>query len=340
MNFITDYDEATQTVKNLSLIVKRMEFPSNPPIKIIAMGACYNGLVEYLDLSQTTVQEIQYDAFYSCFFLTEVHFPNTLQTFGYNSFFNTSLTQIRLPASVETMTGFAWNQSPFIESFEVDSSNKVFSSECGFLYNYDKTSLICAPRYITYASDIHLINQLTTIGEYAFTTTNLITFVAPKTINVIETRAFHCVYLLTSIDLSLSNISSLCYLLFNGCISVHTILLPSNLRHIPTNSIVSMPSLRVIYIYPYVEEIQEKSIVDCQMLKAICYYGNRDFSDIEIISGRQSENTQVFVTFMYPTTLFGKLPVFVKKFGFIKSSVNQQTTLQNALISFLFIILN
>ena len=203
------------TVIEMSKDVETMIFPSSPTIYVIGNGNYFEGIVRLVDLRQTKTHTINNNAFRDCHMLSEVYFPDTLKSIKSNAFLRTALKVVNIPQLVETMTGFAWNQIQTLERFEVNQLNSHFSSDHGFLFDHSKTKLICAPRAIKNEKDIPNINKISIIGEYCFTTSNLLTFTCPQNIISIETRAFHVLDFLRVIDLSKSQVTSLNTDLFN-----------------------------------------------------------------------------------------------------------------------------
>ena len=320
MSFILNYDSSSKRVVELSKEETQMIFTDSLEIKIIGSDACSNGAVRTVDLSSTRVETILDTAFGGCTSLSQISFPSTLRIIQYNAFYNTALTIINIPASVQTMNGYVWNQSPKIEAFIVDDSNPYFSSYNGFLFNKDKTTLYCAPRNIQYSTDIPFIDSLSIIDEYALTSTHLITFVATKSITEIRTRVFHSISPLVRVDLSLASIQSIPERLFNGCGGMTTLILPTNLQTMETNSISTMSALRFVYIFPYLKTIEQNCFTNCPSLLLIYYFGNTDFSTIQMFTGTTNKNNiRVYVTFIYPADLLGTIPVEIKKFGLLKT---------------------
>ena len=178
----------------------------------------------------------------------------------------------------------------------------------------------CAPRNIQYSTDIPFIDSLSIIDEYALTSTHLITFVATKSITEIRTRVFHSISPLVRVDLSLASIQSIPERLFNGCGGMTTLILPTNLQTMETNSISTMSALRFVCIFPYLKTIEQNCFTNCPSLLLIYYFGNTDFSTIQMFTGTTNKNNiRVYVTFIYPADLLGTIPVEIKKFGLLKT---------------------
>lgn len=91
------------------------------------------------------VKSIGSYAFYCYPNLSQVTFPETLETISESAFYQCNLYYISIPASVSSIgsTAFHWNYN--LISFTVDERNSVYSSENGVLFNKNKTRLIMYP---------------------------------------------------------------------------------------------------------------------------------------------------------------------------------------------------
>ena len=73
--------------------------------------------------------------------------PNTLEIINYNAFYNTSITSIHLPASVNHFdTTALWNIPEGFKEITVDPGNPYFEAQDGILYTKGKKRLIYVPR--------------------------------------------------------------------------------------------------------------------------------------------------------------------------------------------------
>ena len=110
----------------------------------------------------TGLKEIGANAFSGCNGLRSVVFPNRLETIGENSFLNTRLSTITIPASVKSIVGKPFNGGYYDDegdyyaspsAYIVDKDNQYYSSfytgvGAGYdrtLYNKDKTQLLDIP---------------------------------------------------------------------------------------------------------------------------------------------------------------------------------------------------
>lgn len=151
--------------------------------------------------------------FYNCNNITEVTIPNTITSIGEHAFYYCrSLTNISIPNSVTTIGDSAFYQCPNLtyvgigsgltnvgstvftncsklEEFDVATTNAVYSSDGGVLFNKEKTRLIHYPAGIF--GDYSIPSGVITIGYEAFRNCdNLTNLTIPQSITTIENRAF------------------------------------------------------------------------------------------------------------------------------------------------------
>ena len=308
--FITEFEGETGTVKKFRLEYKgEMIFPKEfkeKVIKIIGESSCEYGNVTKIDMTATEITNIKDYAFGRCFNLQEIAFPSSLQEIGSNAFLNTNLTKISIGAKVSSMTGYAWNQISTIEIFSVDQENRHFSSDEGFLFNKDKTKLIRAPAKITSEKDIPNIEQITSIGEFAFTSTKLKSFKCTSMLNSLDEFAFHALYDIVEVDLSIGTFSVIPQNCFFWC-DAAKISLPHTVKTIKTEAFSEVHNLKTLIIYKNAETIEENAFHACPKLKSIYYLGTSDHSNIACISS--DVKADVYVTKDYSFGAFCKFDV-------------------------------
>ena len=308
MDFIEEYNLSLKTVVKLNNKTETMIFDKSLEVTTIGPYACQNCLVKTLNMSNTEIKYIQYGAFWDCNQLTNVIFPNTLLHIGDNSFLRAAFTEITIPESVLVMSGFAWNQISTVQRFIVDSKNTNFSSEKGFLFNFDKTILLRAPSTLKSITEIPRLSTLTTLGQYCFTSTLLTTFEAPENINSIGTRVFHSMKYIETIDLSYTQIKSIPNMAFQSCSKLLSVKLPFVLETLNSQSFSDNHVLKRIYIYPFIKQINESVFEQCSALKYIFFFGKNDFSGIEMCKGTTPKDSIiVFVTNEYIFNDFGNM---------------------------------
>lgn len=159
--------------------------------------------------------------FLDCENLKDINLPGALTSIGKLSFRHCSqLDCIILPASLKTIGGSAFLLST-IKRFDSKSPN--FIVEKDFLYNEDKTEVICCcNREVT---DIVLTENIVVIGKYAFASCkNLRSIILPESLSIIEDRAFE------------------------GCTKLESINLPDSLTSIGRSSFMNCNSMKIISI--------------------------------------------------------------------------------------------
>lgn len=115
-----------------------------------------------------SVKEICWDSFRYCSSLKEIKLPKNLEIIGHDAFNNcTSLEEITIPASVYFIDRVPFRGSENIKSYNVDSSNKNFTSVNGVLYNKQKTTIVRYPSSST-ATEFTIGKDVKEIYDGAF----------------------------------------------------------------------------------------------------------------------------------------------------------------------------
>ena len=310
MTFITGFNDATGKITSLNKELSELIFSDSKfndvTIKIIGSNAGINGKFTKIDMSLTEIETIESNGFFSCSNLRELTLPSTLKLIGDNSFYNTALINIAIPGNVQIMTGNAWNQSPFIESFTVDESNSFFSSQSGYLFNKDKTVLVRAPKSVETEKDIPNYANLRSIGRFAFTSTKLRSFSCTSKLNTLDEYSFHVTRFAVKIDLSLGRFRAITKYCFWHSYAKE-ILLPITVETISINAFNSLPNLTTLFCYRRIKSIDKSAFINCPNLKVLCYLGRYDFSNVECFEN--DINIEVKVSPIYPSNYFCKVNV-------------------------------
>lgn len=107
-------------------------------------------------------------AFHSCTSLASVMIPNSVTSIGDYAFSNcTSLTSIEIPASVTSIGNSPFVRCTGLTGINVAESNAYYSSDCGVLFNKEKTTLISYPAGKTNTS-YEIPSGVTSIDSCAF----------------------------------------------------------------------------------------------------------------------------------------------------------------------------
>ena len=341
MDFITEFDQNTGTIASIDKEVSEIVFTGSShngaKIKIIGKEAAIAGSLTKIDMSNTEIEEICSNAFALNFDLAEVSFPVSLILIDENAFCRTNLKTINIPANVATMTGYAWNQIPFIQAFNVDENNQYFSSDRGYLFNKEKSILYRAPTSVEREDDIPNFARLDAIGEFAFTSTNIQYFTSTSKIRSIGIYCFHVTRKAVKIDLSQGKIKEIPMFCF--CTSnASEILLPRSVETVSENSFQNVENLSCLVLYKKVKDISINAFLNCPKLKIIYYAGKSNFESIECFG--DGITADVFVSQYYPSTLFCKRKsnkmIIYEVHNTCKSPGNLMKR-RNYLIAFIFI---
>lgn len=156
----------------------------------------------------SSVTIIDEGGFYDTTLLTSVTLPSTITSIGANAFRNaTSLASIDIPRGVTYIDTLALLDMTALTAINVDPLNTTYSSLEGVLFNKSQTQLLQYP--IARATSIYAIpSTVTSVGEYAFYETSLLTVVAlSPSMTSIGNNAFSGALSITSILIPVSVIS-------------------------------------------------------------------------------------------------------------------------------------
>lgn len=119
--------------------------------------------------------------------------PETVQYIDYDAFlYCANLKTLTIPAGVKSIN-YNFRYCTVLESITVVSSNPMYSSENGILFNADKTELICYPSGKT--GDSYTVpDSVKLLCRYAFSDTDALTsLVLPASVRMLEHNAiFRC----------------------------------------------------------------------------------------------------------------------------------------------------
>ena len=231
--------------------------------------------VEYVfKSSQQTLEKVSFKegslleyigefAFYSCSLLEEIDLSNCNHCTTLGSFcfaMCSSVKTLILPSSLTTIYGHALrgihihmtlnltsysavNQDAFTNStfsFSCSESSKYRKEYENNIYSLEFTHLM----HVSFSTKKLVLHPKTTnIGLCAFTTTSMEEIILPNQINSIDTYGFH----------------------LNDYIK--KIVLSQNMTTIPTDMILALPSLEVLYIPEGITQISEDAIGLCDSMK-------------------------------------------------------------------------
>ncbi len=264
-------------------------------------------------------------AFEKCNGITAITIPNQVESIAEWAFYdNLNLQTISLPASLKTIGEAAISFCPKLTNINVAPGNTNFSTSNGVLFNFDKTTLISfpnlsstnytLPQSVTSIANwafagcenlttVALSQTLESIGNNAFSWSNLKTINLPGSLKALGDGAFRNCTQLNDIQVSNgnTNFSSLEGVLFNinkskliaypnnksatytvpqtvvtignrafaGCIGITNILLPSALQTIENSSFIGCTNLTNINFPNSLQSIGEFAFQNCQSITAI-----------------------------------------------------------------------
>ena len=130
-----------------------------------------------------------------------------------------------------------------LTAINVDSKNKVYSSQGGVLFNKEQTVLIKYPRGKT--GDYTIPDGVEEIGYDSFGECMLLTSVEiPDSVVCIDEYAFNNCHSLTYIDIP-NSVTSIPHNAFASCISLTSAVIPVNLNRITYTAFSNCPNLKV-----------------------------------------------------------------------------------------------
>jgi len=208
--------------------------------------------------------------------LTGITLPSTTVSIGYLAFYyawNLSAT-LSIPASVKSISDYAFYGCSSLSTFAVASANTRYSSSNGVIFNKAQDTLFIFPQaksgnYSIPSSVTHvaksafencwnlagitLPNSLRSIGSYAFCYCSGITgsLTLPSALQKIEDGAFYGCYNLTetvTIPASLTDIGSYCFFESNNIKSF--VINSSNSKYASLNDVMYSKNMDTLFICP------------------------------------------------------------------------------------------
>lgn len=205
--------------------------------------------------------------FYECTGLKSITLPKTLLTIGNYAFEHCEgLTTLKIPLGVKNIGYAAFYKCYNLTSIDVSPNNKAYSSENGYLYNKDKSELVCCPNG---RADITIPKSVKSIGDYAFCRcVNLTDIKIPDNVTNIGVRAFSYCSNLKSITLhdGITNIGDCAFL---DCKNLKSIKLPKGIINIAQWTFKNCQSLTDITIPQNIKSIDDNAFFGCLGLKNV-----------------------------------------------------------------------
>ncbi len=247
----------------------RQAYCSSVKSIVIADGITKIGYQEFSGYESVTsvsiadsVKEICYDSFRYCSSLKEIKLPKNLEIIGVEAFNNcTSLEEITIPASVYFIDRVPFRGSENIKSYNVDLSNKSFTSVDGVLYNKQKTTIVRYPSSST-ATEFTIGKDVKEIYDGAFEgSKNIKKFKVEKgntnfvTVNgVLYSKDLTRLVAYPSADSSVTEFA-----------------VPQSVTSIDLGAFAQSKYLKKVYILPEIKEIKMHTFYNCSNLEEVYF---------------------------------------------------------------------
>ena len=172
--------------------------------------------------------------------------PNTVTSIEDYAFFEcNALTNITIPTTVTSIGNPAFTTCTSLTTITVDSSNAVYSSLGGVLFNKSQTLLIQYPG--GQAGDYTIPNTVTSIGDYAFDACRVLTNITvPSSVISIGNYAFNGCSALTGITI-LNGVTSIGDEAFASCDSLIKITIPASVTSLGFYVFLGSTNLTSVY---------------------------------------------------------------------------------------------
>ncbi len=191
--------------------------------KRVVLG-CQNSILE------EGIVAIGSQAFFSCFSLKEIEFPDSLVTIENYAFSNcTGLKKISFGKNLLSIGRNSFTGASGIEEILVDEQNSVYSANGNCLLSKDGQSLFYGCKKSVIPSSVKTIEE-----DAFYFCSNLKSIDIPGNVTSIKERAFGNCYDLESVTLS-EGLNSLGEYVFYSCSDLKSISLPDTLREIPSH---------------------------------------------------------------------------------------------------------
>ena len=259
-----------------------------------------------LDLSQSYIEVIESGAFLRAK-LTSIIFSPYVTTLNENTFGLCPITSINIVSSMRYMTGFSFNQCPFLDILTVDPQNPYFYSENNFIFSKNGDTLVRTPINFE-EEDISHKENIKVLGRCLSSGSTYKQFIGWENLSRIDGFTFHASPNLKLVDLSMTNITSIPEYSFRTCPILTDIRLPGNLTSLQNYAFHINDKLRSIFLPNKVSEINKFAFNQLPNLRLLTYYGETSFDALNIINECPLLKT-VRVIFTYPSDKFGGIIV-------------------------------
>ncbi len=292
---------------------------TNEALGVIAAGT-FKGCVslESIDLSETTVATIGYQAFSDCVSLAEIKLSETLSEIGEYAFQGTAITSIEFLKNVNSVSANAFLNAETLENISVVDNNKEFTSIDGVLYNKKVKALICVPAAISgeftlpasveeirdeafYGSNVTEVkladeSALKYIGISAFENSSIESVIIPAKIEKLNANTFKNATKLSNVTFE-EGITYIGAGAFEGAVALEEIKLPESLVKVG-NSAFKNAGLKSVNTGDGLAEISSNAFADNKALTDL-YIGK----NVEKIGENAFANAKSLVAVNLPASL-------------------------------------
>jgi hypothetical protein len=205
-------------------------------------------------------------AFSWCSSVTNVTIPNNVTNIGEWAFSFCGLTSVTIPGSVTSIGEAPFAACVSLISITVNTTNPVYCSVDGVLFNQNQTALIQCPGgragsytipnsvtniggyafYECTLTNVTIGANVTSIGEWAFSETSLTSVAIPNSVTSIGDFAFMSCTILTNVTIG-NGVTIIGSNAFYDCPSVPSVTIPNSVNSIGDNAFALCTSLTGIY---------------------------------------------------------------------------------------------
>ena len=214
-------------------------------------------------------------AFQYCSSLTNITIPNSVETIEQGAFCCSGLVSIIIPRSVKHLGDGVCTMCPFLQSIEVDSKNKMYSSQDGVLFTKDKSLLLCYPQakqdkkyYVPVTTNTIAPGAFVMLNMFEMCTSNLESVYVPDNVTSIGDEAFFDCSSIVSIIIG-NGVISIGKRAFYRCTGLSSITIPGSVITIGDGAFGGCDNLTSITISNGVTTISEGAFRGCSHLTNI-----------------------------------------------------------------------
>ncbi len=224
------------------------------------------------DGSVTVIGE---EAFWGMYKLSEVSIPDTVTTLESSAFFNCFITSIDIPAGVVSIDDLALASCSYVETVTVDPANTVYHSDSNCLIETASGVLVVGCKNSVIPTD----GSVTSIGEYAFSMSQMTELDIPDIVTSIGDGAFMGATFLESLIIP-DSVTSLGWAAFNECTGLEWLVIPTGITEIDDFTFamdIGTPSLSTVYYRGTPEQWADVTIGfanDALLAADVCYYSS------------------------------------------------------------------